>query len=107
MKRAINERLPRQSTSMMSTRHAQMRMQQRGIPPLIEQWLDEFGEEQYDGHGGVRRYFSRKSIRAMERAFGRQPVRRMAGYLDAFKVESSHDGTTLTLGHQTKRLRRR
>lgn len=90
----------------MSTRHAKIRMQQRGIPPLIEQWLDDFGEEQYDGHGGVRRYFSRKSIRGMERAFGRKPVGRMAEYLNAFKVESSRDGQALTLGHQTKRVRR-
>jgi hypothetical protein len=81
-------------------------MQQRGIPPLIELWLDEFDEEQYDGHGGVRRYFSHKSIRATERVFGREPVRRMAEYLDAFKVESGRDGQTLTLGHQTKRIRR-
>ena len=91
---------------MTSTQHAQIRMQQRGIPPLIDQWLSEFGEEQYDGHGGVRRYFSRKSIRTMERVLGREPVRRMAEYLDAFKVESSHDGRTLTVGHQTKRVRR-
>lgn len=91
---------------MVSTRHAQIRMQQRGIPPLIEQWLDDFGEEQYDGHGGVRRYFSRKSIRAMERAFGREPVRRLAEYLDAFKVESSRDVQAVTLGHQIKRIRR-
>lgn len=89
---------------MVSTRHAQIRMQQRGVPPLIEHWLDEFGEEQYDGHGGVRRYFTHKSIRAMERAFGRAPVRRMAEYLDAFKVESSRDGQTLTLGYQSKRI---
>ena len=90
----------------MSLGHARVRMQQRGIPPLIEQWLDEFGEEQYDGHGGIRRYFSRKSVRAMQRAFGREPVRRLAEYLDAFKVESSHDGQTITVGHQITRIRR-
>lgn len=89
------------------SKHADVRMQQRGIPPLIGLWLDEFGEEEYDGHGGVRRFFSRKSIRAMERTFGRRPVSRMAEFLDVYLVESSHDGQVITLAHQTKRLRRR
>lgn len=90
----------------MDTMHASVRAQQRGIPPLIHHWLDQYGEEQYDGHGGVIRYFSRRSIRVLERSFGREPVRRMWEYLDAYKVESSHDGGTITLGHKTKRLRR-
>lgn len=91
---------------MTHSQHAIRRSQQRGIPPLIDQWLDEYGEAQYDGHGGVVRYFSRRSIRAMEQGFGREPVRRMWEYLDAYKVESSHDGQTITVGHKTKRFRR-
>jgi hypothetical protein len=87
--------------------HARIRAQQRGIPPLIEQWLDEFGEEQYDGHGGVIRFFSRRSIRNMERIFGRAPVRRMSEYLDAYKVESTSDGGLITLGHRHKRIFRK
>jgi hypothetical protein len=87
--------------------HAGVRAQQRCIPPLIDQWLDQFGEEKYDGHGGVLRYFSRASIRAMECAFGRAPVRKMSEYLDAYKVESSNDGHIITIGHRTKRIKRR
>lgn len=45
--------------------HAKVRAQQRGIPPLIDRWLDEFGEEDYDGRGGVRIFFSRRSVKAM------------------------------------------
>lgn len=91
----------------MSSRHANARAQQRGIPPLVELWLDEYGEEEYDGHGGIVRYFSRNSIRRMERNFGCKPVRRMAEYLNAYKVESAHDGYTITLGHRVKRIKRR
>lgn len=89
------------------TKHAASRAQQRGIPPLIEQWLDEFGDEEFDGKGAVLIYFSRKSMRAMQRAFGREPIRRMSEYLDAYKVESSHDGRIITVGHRSKRMRRR
>ncbi len=73
---------------------------------MVEQWLDDFGEEQYDGHGCVIRYFSRSSKRAMERAFGRSPLRKMAEYLDAYKVESSRNGEVITVGHRVRRIRR-
>lgn len=91
---------------MSRTAHAERRAQQRAIPPLIEQWLEEFGEEHYDGRGGLVRYFSRRSVRAMERRFGSRPVRRMAEYLNAYVVESSRDGTTITIGHRTRRIKR-
>lgn len=92
---------------MNATSHATIRAQQRGIPPLIDQWLDQYGEEEYDGHGGVVRFFSHASIRAMERAFGGAPVRKMSEYLHAYKVESSHDGSIITIGHRIKRINRR
>lgn len=91
----------------MNTLHATTRAQQRGIPPLVDQWLDQFGEKEYDGHGGVIRFFSRASIRAMERRFGSAPVRKLAEYFHAYKVESSHDGHVITIGHRTKRIKRK
>ena len=87
--------------------HAAARAQQRGIPPLVDQWLDQFGEETYDGNGGVTRYFSRASIRNMERAFGRAPLHKLAGYLDAYKVESSRGGNIITIGHRFRRINRK
>lgn len=92
---------------MNSRSHATIRAQQRGIPPLIDLWLDQFGEESYDGHGAILRYFSHASVRAMEREFGRQPVRKLSEYLDVYKVESSRDGNTITIGHRTKRINRK
>jgi hypothetical protein len=94
-------------TQVGMSEHAAIRAKQRGVPPLIEQWLDEFGEANYDGHGAVTFYFSRRSVRAMERAFGRNPVRRMAEYLNTYKVESVMDGTIITVGRRTQRLWRR
>ena len=90
----------------MVSMHAAIRAQQRGIPPLIRDWLFQFGEEQYDGHGGIRRFFSQRSIREMERCFGRQPVSRMSEFFDVYLVESSHDGAVITIGHHYRRAQR-
>ena len=84
--------------------HAAIRSQQRGIPPLVMQWLDQFGEECYDGHGAIIRYFSRASRREMEREFGCDLVSKLSQYLKAYKVETP-EGTVITTGHLTKRIK--
>lgn len=91
----------------MRTKHARNRAQQRGIPPLIDQILDLYGREQYDGNGGVILFLDKKSIRCMERDMGREPVRRFAEWHNAYKVKSSNDGKTITIGHRSTRLRRK
>lgn len=91
----------------MNTKHARTRAQQRCIPPLIQQWLEVYGEAEYDGHGGIIRYFSRSSIKSMKRDFGSAPIKKMTQYLVAYKVESSHDGKVLTIGHRSKRIKRK
>lgn len=90
----------------IDSRHARRRAQQRGIPPLISHWLLDFGEEEYTGTGRIIRYFSRGSIRSMERAFGTLPVKRMSEYLRCYLVESNTDGTIITVGkrHDNKHI---
>jgi hypothetical protein len=92
---------------MSQTKHATIRAQQRGIPPLVDRWLDKFGEEEHDGHGYVKLYFSRRSVRQMECTLGQQPVCLFKRYLDAYKIESCADGATITVGHRTCRLWRK
>ena len=91
---------------MGQTKHASIRAQQRGIPPLVDRWLDEFGEEEHDGHGYVRLYFSHRSVREMERALGHQPVCMFKRYLRASKIESCADGAIITKGWRTRRIQR-
>ena len=43
-------------------------------------------------------FFSRHSVRAMERAMGRHFVRENQRYLRAYRVESSRDGRVITAG---------
>lgn len=93
--------------SQIISKHAAIRAQQRGIPPFIDQLLDLYGKEQYDGHGGVVNYFDKCSIRRMEREMGREPVRRLSTWRNAYKVKSSVDGHTITTGLRSERIWRK
>ena len=79
------------------TTHAAIRSQQRGIPPLVGDWLLDYGREEFTGHGQIIRYFSNDSIRKMEGDIGKTPVRRMAEYLRCYMVQSN-DGVVITVG---------
>lgn len=92
---------------MTYTQHAVARARQRGIPPLIEQWLDAYGQQDYDGNGARRVFFSKASIRQMERDFGRAPIQKLSEWLDVYKVEDSSSGYVITIGHRYRHLRRR
>jgi hypothetical protein len=91
----------------MFTEHANLRLRQRGIPPLIKIWLIDYGKCNYDGHGVMIRYFNKESIRRMEKAFGKEPIRRMSEYLRCYLVQSI-DGAIVTIGkrHQNSRINR-
>ena len=80
------------------TRHSATRCQQRGVPPLVVQWLCDFGEESYDGRGAVIRYFSPRGRRELEKYIGRDVARRMSEYFRCYLVQSSKDGAVLTVG---------
>jgi hypothetical protein len=87
----------------MNTQHAIQRSQQRGIPPLIQDWLLFYGKETYNGKGTIVRYFTSDSIRKMERDFGREPIRRLSEFLKCYLVESV-DGFVITVGKRYKRI---
>ena len=90
----------------MNTRHAGVRAQQRGMPPMVDQLLDLSGQEEHDGHGAAVLYQSKERIRSMERNLSRRPVARLAERSDAYKVKSTY-GLTITVGHHTRRLWRK
>lgn len=92
--------------SIEYTAHARHRSQQRGVPPLITTWLLDYGVEEYDGHGAVVRYFTRESLRKMERELGSAPLKRLSEYLRCYLVQSNRDGTIITVGkrHVNKRM---
>ena len=98
------EHIPLSAPQTDLTKHAATRMQQRGVPPVIIDWLQEFGAEEHDKHGGVIRYFDKAAKRRLEQSIGRPVVRRMQDLLDAYLVEA--DGRVVTVGHRHARIRR-
>ena len=92
--------------SINYTTHARHRSQQRGVPPLITEWLLDYGAEEYDGHGAVIRYFTRESLREMERELGAEHLRRLSEYMRCYLVQSNRDGAIITVGkrHAKKRM---
>lgn len=80
------------------SKHATTRAQQRGIPPLIRNWLLEYGAETYDGRGGIVRHFTKESIRRLEREVGATPLSRLSEYMRCYLVESTEDGVVITVG---------
>lgn len=90
----------------MNSKHAAVRAQQRGIPPMIDQLLDLYGQEQHDGHGAIILFLNKQSIRKMESDLGRRPVARLAEWLSSYKVKDL-EGRTITVGHRRQRIWRK
>ena len=85
------------------SKHARDRSQQRGIPPLIMEWLFEFGmEEHHRGRQIV--YFDKKSRKSLRRAVGRQAIAKLDKYMNSYLVVE--DGNVITVGHRFSRIRK-
>lgn len=85
------------------TQHASQRIQQRGIPAVISNWLLDYGEEMFDGRGGVVRYFSSNGLRDLECDIGKSAMKRLAEYMRCYLVESSNNGVIITIGKRYPR----
>lgn len=90
---------------MRLSNHAQVRMQQRAIPPLIAEWLNEYGSTSYDKHGAMRKFFDKRSRKRLRKIVGKQVVEQLSKELSAYIVVSTDD-TVITAGYRTKRIRR-
>ena len=84
------------------TRHASTRCQQRGIPPLIVKWLLEYGTRSKGHHGTETCYFDKRARKRIEKACGRQIVRRLDDLLDAYLVVAEDE--IVTVGHRDRRI---
>lgn len=90
---------------LLVSKHARMRCQQRGLSPLVLNWLTQFGATQYDHRGAEVRYFDKRSRKELARFAGKEVVDRLSGLLDAYVVISA-DGVVITAGHRYKPITR-
>ncbi len=86
------------------SRHAQARMQQRGIARAAVDHLLEFGREHHDHHGAIIMMLDRAAIQRIARSGAAR-----GGQLEALRglyAVVATDGCVRTVGHRTRRLRR-
>ena len=84
------------------TTHAEIRCQQRGIPPLIIEWLLDFGTPVHN-HGAEIYHFDKKSKKAIKKYAGKRILSMLDQYMDAYLVFAA--GRVVTAGHRYKRIR--
>jgi len=86
------------------TEHARIRMQQRGIPPAALEVLLMFGRDAYDHRRGCRVVlFDKRRRRKLAEQIGREAIRRVERYLDAYAVVGPDDAV-VTVGHRYRRF---
>jgi hypothetical protein len=86
------------------SRHAQTRMQQRGIARSAIDYVLDFGREHHDHHGAIIVMLDRLAVRHIARNGAAR-----GSTLDALRglyAVVSSDGSVRTVGHRTRRLRR-
>lgn len=88
---------------MNMTRHAKIRAQQRGIPPIVVDLLIEYGTEAKAGLQTTTHYFDKAARRRLQIYAGR-----LAGmleeYLDYYAVVGK-DGSVITVAPRIKKVR--
>lgn len=88
----------------MMTKHAQIRSQQRGIPPVMVDLLLQFGVTESAGDGANKMFFDKSARRKVESYFG--PLAPLINqHLDLYAVVGADD-QVITVGHRLERIRR-
>ena len=88
---------------MNMTKHAQTRLQQRAIPPLIIDWLCRYGSRLNGVNGTTVCFFDKTSRRDLASEVGHVVVRRLSDMMDTYLVLSGD--RIITVGHRYKRIR--
>jgi hypothetical protein len=88
----------------VSSKHAEIRLRQRGIPLAVIEWLVSYGSSRFDHHRGLVFYFDSRSRAALRSSIDRATLARYSEHLDCYAVMSTN-GEVITVGHRTRRFR--
>lgn len=86
----------------MKTKHARVRMQQRGIPELLVDLLQRFGVRHWSA-GATLLYFDKRARRKADSYTGGM-LSRAGKWSNAYLVMGS-DGSIITVGHRHARVK--
>lgn len=89
---------------MAYTHHAQLRAQQRAIPPMLVDLLLQFGHREKSGDGTAKVFFDKDARRKL-RAYAGALASSIEQHLDVYVVVSSAQ-VVITVAHRDDRIRR-
>ncbi|MBB4199648.1 hypothetical protein CCR94_07235 [Rhodoblastus sphagnicola] len=90
---------------MTITHHAQRRLQQRGIPPVIVNLLDQYGAVERS-RGADTLFFNRAARDRMTRAHGGRSIAGIEKWLGVYAIVSD-EGSLITVAHRRRRFKRK
>jgi len=90
---------------MNLTRHAQQRMQQRGISRQAVNYVLAYGRVSHDHHGGCVLWLDKRSRARLGQEEGQQVLRELDKHLNAYVVTDT-GGMVMTVGHRYRRIMR-
>lgn len=88
----------------MMTHHANIRSQQRGIPPMLVDLLIRFGATEHAPGGAEKIYFD-KAARKQIKSYAGPLAALLEEHLDIYAVVA-REGDVITIGHRTERIKR-
>lgn len=88
---------------MEMTRHASIRQQQRSIPPMIIEFLINYGVCEQAGDGTSKHYFDKQSKRRLKAYVG-QLSGLIEEYLNCYAVVCP-EGRIVTVAYRTERIK--
>lgn len=84
------------------TKHASTRCQQRAVPPIVVDWLLEYGAVAHDHRGAEVRFFDKKGKKRLSSSVGERVVSRLGNVLDTYLITKG--STVITIGYRFKRI---
>lgn len=93
------------SSDVIYTKHASKRIQQRGIPPLIVEWLVLFGDSMY-WDGFEVKFFDKSGRKRLRKYVGHSIFSSFDKYMKSYLMLGD-DGVIVTVGHRTQRFKRK
>jgi hypothetical protein len=85
------------------TRHARVRLQQRGIPAWFLKLLVEHGRAHHDGHGAVIRTVDRAMRNRLRETLTRSDFVAAERWLGVYAVVATDDQAIVTAAYRTRR----